>query len=59
MTHLPFKDETFQSVTFPANINHVPRNQRDQELSEAYRVLKPFGNIIITMGNPIAETVVH
>jgi len=59
MTHLPFKNETFQTVTFLANINHVPRHQRDMELSEAFRVLKPFGNIVITMGNPLAETVVH
>ena len=59
MTHLPYDSNTFDSVTFLANINHIPKNQRDSELSEAYRVLKPSGNIIITMGNPLAETVVH
>ncbi len=59
MTKLPFRGETFQTVTFLANINHIPKNQRDQELSEAYRVLKHGGNVVITMGNPFAETVVH
>lgn len=59
MTHLPFEDEKFQTVTLLANINHIPRNQRDEELREVYRVLKPFGNVVITMGNPLAETVVH
>ncbi len=55
----PFEESTFDSVTFIANINHVPRSQRDKELSEAYRVLRSNGNIIVTMGNPLAELVVH
>ena len=59
MTHLPFNDAIFDTVTFIANINHVPVQDRDAELAEAYRVLKPGGNIIITMGNPLAEIVVH
>jgi hypothetical protein len=32
---------------------------RDRELAEAHRCLKPRGNIIITMGNPLAEVAVH
>lgn len=59
MTHLPYDNNVFDSVTFLANINHVPKDQRDSELAEAYRVLKPSGNIIITMGNPLAEMIVH
>jgi SAM-dependent methyltransferase len=59
MTHLPFNNETFKTVTFIANINHIPKFQRDSELKEAYRVLCKKGNIIITMGNPIAEFLVH
>ncbi len=59
MSHLPYKNNIFDSVTFLANINHVPKDRRDSELSEAYRVLKSSGNIVITMGNPLAETVVH
>lgn len=56
---LPFADETFDTVTFIANLNHVPEPKRDAELSEAFRVLRPGGNIIVTMGNPLAEVLVH
>jgi SAM-dependent methyltransferase len=59
MSHFPFPDATFHSVTFLACINHVPEPMRDRELSEAYRCLKSGGNVIITMGNPIAEVLVH
>ncbi|GAB4138528.1 MAG: hypothetical protein Kow0040_25960 [Thermogutta sp.] len=59
MTRLPFPDETFDTVTFIANLNHVPHSIRHQELKEAYRVLKDGGNIVVTMGNPIAEILVH
>jgi len=59
MTHLPYSDDTFDTATFIANINHIPENQRDDELKEAYRVLKRPGNIVVTMGNPIAEILVH
>lgn len=59
LTHFPFAGETFNSVTFIANINHAPIDQRDAELAEAWRVLKPGGNIILTMALPIAELIVH
>jgi len=59
ITHFPFPDSSFTSVTFIANINHVPEKDRDIELAEAYRCLEPGGNIVITMGNPIAEILVH
>jgi SAM-dependent methyltransferase len=59
MSHLPFESDSFDTVTFIANLNHVPRSMRDQELSEAYRCLKTGGNIIVTMGNPVAEVLVH
>lgn len=55
----PFKSNLFNSITFIANINHIPRNDRDKELSEAYRCLKNGGNIIVTMGHPLAEILVH
>jgi SAM-dependent methyltransferase len=57
--HFPFDDCCFDSVTFIANINHVPESKRDQELAEAFRVLRAGGNIIVTMGNPLAELLVH
>ena len=56
---LPFEDESFESITFIANLCHIPESIRDQELGEAYRVLKPGGNIIATMGNPVAEVLTH
>lgn len=59
LSRLPFDDACFDSVTFIANINHVPRSLRDRELAEAHRCLKPGGNLIVTMGNPLAEVVVH
>jgi SAM-dependent methyltransferase len=59
LSHFPFASETFESVTFIANINHAPESQRDAELLEAWRVLKPGGNIILTMGLPIVEVIIH
>ncbi len=59
ITHFPFPDREFESCTFIASINHIPRNQRLTELKEAYRCLKMGGTIIITMGNPLAEIIVH
>ena len=58
-TQFPFADEEFDTVTFIANINHIPRSQRDLELAEALRCLKPGGRIVVTMGNPLAEILVH
>jgi len=59
ITHFPFDNCSFKSVAFIANLNHVPKSLRDIELTEAYRCLKSGGNIIITMGNPLAEILVH
>jgi SAM-dependent methyltransferase len=58
-TRFPFPDCSFDSTTFIANLNHVPRSLRDIELAEAFRCLKPGGNIVVTMGNPLAELAVH
>jgi ubiquinone/menaquinone biosynthesis C-methylase UbiE len=57
--HFPFDDQKFDTVTFIANLNHVPSSLRDIELAEAYRVLKPDGNILVTMANPLALIMVH
>jgi SAM-dependent methyltransferase len=59
LDHFPFADATFASATFIANINHVPEDKRDLELAEAFRCLQPGGNIIVTMGNPVAECLIH
>lgn len=55
----PFDTGTFETVTFIANINHIPKPLRDVELAEAYRCLKSGGRIIVTMGHPLAEIMVH
>lgn len=59
MSRLPFEDETFDTVTFIASLNHVPEPLRDAELREAYRCLREGGRIVVTMGNPVAELLVH
>ena len=59
MTNLPFKDESFDTVTLIANINHIPRSIRRKELTDIYRVTKNGDQIIVTMGNPLVEILVH
>jgi SAM-dependent methyltransferase len=59
LTKFPFENETFDSVTFIANINHIPPYERDIEITEAYRCLKYGGNIIIQTANPLASILAH
>lgn len=59
MTQLPFPDESFDTVTFIANFNHIPEPDRDAEVREAFRVLRKGGKVVVTMGNPVAELTVH
>jgi SAM-dependent methyltransferase len=47
---LPFKNSSFDTVTFLACLNHIP--EREQTLREAWRVLKPGGKCLVTMINP-------
>jgi ubiquinone/menaquinone biosynthesis C-methylase UbiE len=58
-TKLPFKNDEFGTVTLIANINHIPMSIRKDELKDIYRVLKKNGRIVVTMGNPLAEILVH
>lgn len=58
-THLPFPDASFDSVTYIASLNHVPRRIRDNQLKEVYRVLRQDGNIIITMPSAFASILIH
>jgi len=59
ISRFPFDDRTFDTVTFIANLNHVPRSLRDVELEEARRCLRRGGLIVVTMGNPVAEILAH
>lgn len=59
MTDLPFADASFDSVALIATINHIPGPERESQLSEALRVLRPGGNIVVTQPNPIAGYLVH
>lgn len=59
ISKFPFADGSFGTVTFIANLNHVPEGMRDIELKEAFRCLKRGGRIVVTMGNPWAEICAH
>lgn len=59
MTNLPFEDQSFDTVTFIANVNHIPSGDRAAEFAEAFRVLRPGGRTIVTMGSKVAEVLVH
>lgn len=54
---LPFIDESFDTITFIACLNHIPN--RLEVLREAKRLLKPDGKVIITMINPILGNIGH
>jgi len=56
-TKLPFKNNTFDTVTIIASLNHIPK--REKVLKEAYRVLRPNGHILVTMINPIISRISH
>lgn len=59
MTNLPFSNNEFETITLIANINHIPRSIRMRELKELYRILKKGGRVVVTMGNPMVEIIVH
>ena len=54
---LPFSDQSFDTVTFVASLNHIPN--RVEALFEAHRLLKPTGQLLITMINPIFGGIGH
>ncbi|XPV74722.1 MAG: class I SAM-dependent methyltransferase [Desulfovibrio sp.] len=54
---LPFKDMSFDTVTFVACLNHIP--YRKEAVLEAARVMRPDGRIIVTMINPILGDIGH
>lgn len=54
---LPFKDWSFNTISFVASLNHIP--YRQAALEEAWRLTKPNGRLIITMINPILGNIGH
>ena len=54
---LPFRDSSFDTVSFVACLNHIP--EREEALREALRVLRPGGRMIITMIGPLLGTLGH
>ena len=56
-SELPFRNESFDTITFLACLNHIP--YRQDVLIEATRLLRPGGKVIITMINPILGNFGH
>jgi len=54
---LPFNGNHFNTVSFVACINHIP--ERQEALQEAMRVLKPGGQVVITMINRTLGEIGH
>lgn len=54
---LPFADETFDTVTLLATLNHIP--DRESVLTELYRLLRPGGQILVSMISPPVSWLVH
>lgn len=59
LTHLPFADESFDTITLIAVGGHIPRSQRVAEFAELSRVLKIGGHLVMTEGEPITQYLVH
>ena len=56
-SQLPFDDNSFDTITFLACLNHIPNRQ--SVLQESHRVLKPGGRVVSTMISPFIGTVGH
>ena len=54
---LPFRSESFDTVTIIAALNHIPN--REAVLRDVHRVLRPGGRLILTMIGPLTGVVAH
>ncbi|MFW6132943.1 MAG: class I SAM-dependent methyltransferase [Planctomycetota bacterium] len=54
---LPFENESFDTVTIVAALNHIPN--RSEVLIEARRVLRPTGRLVVTMLRPMVSRAWH
>jgi len=59
MTHLSFKDNSFDTITLVAVVSHIPKQIRKAEFAELARILRPRGRLLITEGEPITQTLIH
>lgn len=46
--HLPFKDNTFDTVMSWEVLEHIPKDTEEKMFSEIYRVLKPGGHLFLS-----------
>lgn len=54
---LPFEDDSFDTVTCIAALNHIPN--REKVVGEVKRLLRPGGRFVVTMINPILGGIGH
>jgi ubiquinone/menaquinone biosynthesis C-methylase UbiE len=54
---LPWPEETFDTVSFVASLNHIP--ERWAALREAHRLLRPGGRLVITNLTPRVSQLWH
>jgi SAM-dependent methyltransferase len=54
---LPFEDESFDTVTYLASLNHIPN--REEALREGFRVCKSGGQLLATMLSPRMGQFIH
>lgn len=57
VANLPFADNSFNTVSFIASLNHIP--EREKTIEEVFRVLKKDGVCLVTMINPFWGKVGH
>lgn len=46
---LPFDDSSFDTVTALAMLNYIPPGSAESILKEVYRVLAPYGRLVLTV----------
>jgi SAM-dependent methyltransferase len=55
----PFEDNSFDTLTLIANINHIPMSVLEDEFTEMQRILKPGGRIVITRIGLVTSLLTH
>ncbi len=55
----PFENESFDTITLIANINHIPMSVLEDEFTEMQRILKPGGRMVITRIGLITSLLTH